>query len=120
MIPVDQVIREVEDSANILSSKKLEKSDSFDAFGYDSSDPVALMQIMFLFLVFLLLWPILTVFLRGIFFCCPKCWKFLEFLDRKIFWNTYIRFILETYLEIMISCCLRFDNINFDDATEIF
>ena len=120
MIPVDKVIIEVEDSVNVLSTRKLSKSDSFDAFGFDSSDPIALMQIMFLFLLFLFLWPFITMLLRGIFFCCPKCWKCLEFLDRKIFWNTYVRFMLETYLEIMISCCLRFDSISFDDATEIF
>ena len=37
-----------------------------------------------------------------------------------MFWNTYIRFGLEAYLELQIATLLRFKNFSFDGADQIF
>ena len=91
-------------------------SDSFADYGFDSTDPIRNLQVMFLFLVFLMLYPVLSIGLRGLCFCSERCKRCIERMNKAMYWNTYIRFCLETYLELQISALLRFKNFSFSEA----
>ena len=75
---------------------------------------------MFLFLVFLIIYPVLSLGCRGLCFCSSRCKRCLNRLDAKMYWNTYIRFTLEAYIELQISVMLRLNNLSFEGADQIF
>ena len=75
---------------------------------------------MFIFLLFLIAYPVISLGLRGLCYCSRCCKRYLNWLDAKMFWNTYIRFALEAYLELQICVLLRFKNFSFESADQIF
>lgn len=75
---------------------------------------------MFLFIMLLLSYPILSLGLRGLCFCSNRCKRCLDWLNAKMFWNTYIRFILEAYFELQICSLLRFKNFSFAGGDQAF
>ena len=99
MIPTEAFIQEGENSFGLMRDPYT-TSQNFTDFGFDSTDPIRNLQIMFLVLVFLLCYPVLTVILRSLCCCSSRCKRCLDRLNDKMFWNTYIRFALEAYLEL--------------------
>ena len=49
-----------------------------------------------------------------------KCQRWINLTCNSLFWNTYIRFWLESYLEFSIACLLRFRRFSFASASESF
>ena len=78
------------------------------------------LQVIFIFIIFLLSLPIILLILRGLFYWSAKCKRCLNMISRKIYWSLYIRFILESFLELCIASLLRFHNIVFDSSSAIF
>ena len=119
MLPTEEFIQAGEDRVG-LQKDSISISDSFEDFGFDSTDPIRNLQVMFLFLVLLLIYPVFSLGLRGLCFCSNRCKRCLNWLDSMMFWNTYIRFALEAYLELQICVLLRFKNFSFEGADQIF
>ena len=119
MIPTEEFIKKGEDSVG-LEKDDFFISDSFEEFGFDSTDPIRNLQIMFIFLLFLIAYPLLSLGLRGLCYCSRCCKRCVDYLDNQMFWNTYIRFALEAYLELQICSMLRFKNFSFDSDDQIF
>ena len=71
--------------------------------GYETLDPMRNLQIVFVVLVVLCLLPILLKVVLLLVSCCAPIKKVVKFLEEKLYWNTYIRFILEAYLELSIA-----------------
>ena len=95
-------------------------SDNFEDFGYDTSDVILNLQIMFIFILILLALPIILTLAR---WCCKrkkKCVSYLNWIGKRIFWSTYIRFILESFLEIALAGILRLKNFSFVSGSEFF
>ena len=95
-------------------------TENFDNFGFESSDPIRNLQVLFLFIMFLLTLPIIFLMIRAIFYWNARCQKGLKVLHRKMFWSTYIRFMLEAFLELCITSLLRIEHLLFDSTSEIF
>ena len=65
--------------------------------------------------------PLILFFFTGIFFCCNNCCsRFLDRMKERIFWNTYIRFSFEAFLELSISCMLRIESFSFSTGSNSF
>lgn len=76
---------------------------------------------IFIILVVLIALPILLLFLKGVFACCEnKCSRCIDHLVSRVFWNSYIRFGLEAYLEFAISSMIRLKNFDFETASDKF
>ena len=107
LIPTGDLIDGMEDGLGI---RNLEYSltDNFIDFGFDTTDPIRNLSVLFIFMMFLVAYPVLSLFLRGLCFWCDKCNQCLAKIDQSIFFNTYLRYGLESYLELCISSLLRF------------
>ena len=64
--------------------------------------------------------PIVSLLLKFIFFWVPKCNKSINWLNNKMFFNIYIRFGLEAYLELSLVSMIRFQNFTFGNSSEKF
>ena len=81
---------------------------SFVDFQFDSSGPIRNLQIMFLAMIVLIAIPICMLILKMLFFWCKKVQYRINQVNSAMFFNVYIRFGLETYLELCLSSLLRF------------
>ena len=95
-------------------------NDNFKDFELDSTDVIRNLQIVFLFFFILLVLPIVMLLLFSLFSWNAKCKKWLTLAAKSIFWNTYVRFWLESYLEFSIAIFIRFRKFTFGSASEIF
>ena len=95
-------------------------TDNFADYGFDSTDPMSNLQMIFIVMVLLLMFSVYILFMRCICFWSDKCKRCLNWMHRIIFWNPYLRFALEAYLELSVSSMLRFNNLQFSTASEIF
>ena len=95
-------------------------SDNFEDFGYESSDVILNLQIMFIFILILVALPIMILLLRICFKKKRKCIRCLDWIGKQLFWATYIRFILESYLEIALAGILRLKFFSFDTGSDSF
>ena len=95
-------------------------TESFIDFQFDSSGPIRNLQIMFLIMVFLLAFPVTLLILKVLFFWNKKIQGCIDRTLRAIFFNIYIRFGLEAYLELSLSSLIRFKNYTFDTPSEKF
>lgn len=75
---------------------------------------------MFLFIIFLVIFPIFSLVCKGLCFWSDKCIRCRNWINRKIFFGTYIRFGLEAFLELSISVLLRVKGWKFDTGSQKF
>ena len=80
MLPTEEVIKEGEVSVG-LEKDGFFISDSFEEYGFDSTDPIRNLQIMFIFLLFLIAYPLLSLGLRGLCYCSRTCKRCLNWFD---------------------------------------
>ena len=64
--------------------------------------------------------PFVFLLLKGAFFWNKRCNKYLNLILSKIYFNVYLRFVLEAYLELSLSSILRFKNFTFGSSSEVF
>ena len=80
MLPTEEFIKEGEVSVG-LEKDDFFISDSFEEFGFDSTDPIQNLQVMFIFMLFLIAYPILSLGLRGLCYCSRSFKRCLDWLN---------------------------------------
>ena len=75
---------------------------------------------MYICILFLLILPVLLLLLRWLFCWSERCMNCLATVRNLFYWNTYIRIVLESILEISIVSTLRLHNLLFNSASAIF
>ena len=89
--------------------------ENFQEFGYTSSDPVQNLEIIFLFMVCLMLLPIIVKFAELMSFWNDTAVQALRrFKETNLYWNYYLRFGIQAYLEIALSSLFRIKSYKFD------
>ena len=100
----------------LLKSKESEDS---DAIKEEKSNVLANMGVMLVILVVM----IVLILFTGLFICLcrksPKCLNIFKQIRAKIFWNTILRFILQSYLKTTIGCLFAVSFISFGDKNKI-
>lgn len=119
IVPLEKAMADVEVEIGIQNDSYVH-SDNFEDFGYESSDVILNLQIMFLFILLLIVLPFVLVLLQLICKRSKKCNKCLDWFSQRLFWSTYIRFILESYLELALASILRLKNFSFETGSEAF
>ena len=119
MIPTDSLIQGYEDDVGLVSGEYI-ISDNFADFGFDSADPIKNLQVMFLFILFLVMFPVFTLMCKGLCFWSDKCMRCRTWLNNKILFNTYIRFGLEAFLELTICCLIRIKAWDYTTGSDKF
>ena len=64
--------------------------------------------------------PLLILLIRVIFTRCAKMRTLIGKINDKMYYNMYIRFGLEAYLELALVSSIRFKKYSFSDANEKF
>ena len=119
ILPTESLIEQIESYLGIVNDD-FTLTDAFIDFQFDSSGPIRNLQIMFLLMIFLIALPVFTLILRLLFFWNERCIRFIQTLNSKMFFNLFIRFGLEAYLEICLSSIIRFRNLTFETPSEKF
>ena len=115
MIPTEQLIEDSEGAIGIKTDE-FGLTDSFIDYGFDSTDPIRNLQVMFMLMVFLFIYPFFSLVWRIVFCWSEKCKRCIKFLNNKVYFNTYLRIGLETFLELSITSLLR--TLKFDVTTD--
>ena len=95
-------------------------TDSFADIEFDSSGPIHNLQIMFLAMLVLATLPFFLILLKFLFIWSKKVSRCINYVHSKIYFNLYIRFGLEAYLELCLSSLIRFKRYRFEDDNERF
>ena len=119
ILPTEELIDGVKDGLGI-SSDEYVLTDDFFIFGYESTSPIDNLQLKFIALVGLIVLPLLLSLVRVLFCRCRCTNGCIGWIRKRIFFNTYIRFGLEAYLELALSSLLRLKNFRFINASENF
>lgn len=76
---------------------------------------------MFIVITFLVLFPFIALVLKGVFHCCDNCVsRFVLRAVKNVYWNSYIRFWMEAYLEMAVCSLLRMKNLNLNSPSASF
>jgi len=76
---------------------------------------------MFIGMVFLIFFPLIALLSKAVLYCCNNCFsRFVDRIIKRVFWNSYIRFWMEAYLELSISSLLRLKIFSFDSPSDSF
>ena len=75
--------------------------------GFESLDPFKNLQLIFVAFAAMFIIPLLIKILWVLVYCCGPLRNLLEALERKIYWNFFIRFFLESYLELLIVALIN-------------
>lgn len=103
-----------------IENDEFELTDSFVDFEYYQSGPMRNLQIMFIVLFVLVALPVVLVIFKGLFFFSTKIQSCINTTLDKLFFNIYIRFTLEAYMELALSSLIRFKNYTFTTTSEKF
>ena len=114
---IDDVVDIFEDETGLIEDKEFILSDSFEDFGYTTTDIIENLSVIFLVFLLLLAAPLCFLILYGLLGWCRGCKKCLAATAGAIFMNSYIRFLLESYLELCLSSMLRFKMLVFGAAS---
>ena len=67
----------------------------------------------------LLILPVIVLLLELLLTCLPKAQSAVQkFKNEYIYWNIYLRFLIESYLELSISCLIRIQAFKFTTITD--
>lgn len=118
-VPTRGVIDEIENMLRIVNDK-FRLTENFVDFEYYCSGPIRNLQIVFLAMVVLVCLPIVLLALKAALFWAARCNRVLNWLLGKLFFNAYIRFALVAYLQISLTCLIRFENFAFVTPSDEF
>ena len=83
-------------------------NNTFEEFDYATTDPIQNLKFIFLLAVFLVLLPLLMKAIKLVTFFSKDSQKKIKMVESQyIYWNLYIRFMLETNLEFCLSAFIR-------------
>ena len=118
VIPVEGIMEDLQSWFDIEEDGHLLQQ-NFHEFDYNSTNPVDNLEVIFLSFVLLVVLPIFFKILETVFKCCDKIAKPLNrFKTKVIYWNLYLRFFLEAFLELSIVSLLRLRFIKATTLTE--
>ena len=117
---INDAVDEFEEKTELRDDTELILSDNFEDFGFTTTDMIQNLSVIFLVLLLLLAVPFFLLLLYGLFRWCRECKKCLAAIIGAIFMNTYIRFFLESYLELSLSSMLRLERLIFGAASPAF
>lgn len=95
-------------------------TERFIDFEFASSGPIKNLQVIFLAMLVLVLAPVILLLIRKAFFWSQKCKRATNTVSKVLFFNAYIRFLLEAYLELSLTCLIRFQAFSFSTPSEKF
>ena len=108
MISVDGIIDWVSEYVDSTPDRKPVGS-QFHEFGYEQSNPVRNLGVVFLGMVAIIL---LMIVLKLVELICSTCRRASQairsFKETKLYWNLIIRYTLEMYMELSICSMIRF------------
>ena len=119
VIPVDGVMEFIEKYVHGTDDSAM-IPEVFHNFNYSSTDPIQNLEIIFLVLAALLIAPIIMKLVELI--CSCNQWasnRVRNFKTTVLYWNTYLRFFLEAFLELSIACLLRVKSIRVETTDDI-
>ena len=92
---------------------------NFHEFDYNSTNPIDNLEVIFLAFLILVVLPILYKILEMVFTCWDRVAAPLSrFKSKVIYWNLYLRFFLEAFLELSIVSLIRLRFIKTTTTTE--
>ena len=103
IIDTNPLVATIENRLGLKWQETEPLNESFGEMGYETLDPMRNLQLMFVMLGVLCLVPILLKFILILVSCCAPIKNGVKYLEGKLYWNIYIRFILETHLELSIA-----------------
>ena len=110
MESIDNVIKAKDDAELVF--------EHFKQFEYSSTNPIYNLKIIFFAMIALLLIPIVVKGLELAFYCDNTMRYIQRFKEKKLYWNLYLRFFLETFLELAISGFVRVKVFRITNVTE--
>ena len=119
LIPVDGIMEEIK--THIKTAKdSYTMPENLQEFGYESTDPVQNLAIIFLFSVGLLVLPLLILIVELISSFHKSAQDALvKWKNENVYWNFYLRFLFEAYLELALSGLLRIKAFKFSTSADI-
>ena len=118
LLPAEHVIEGIEEMLSITHDE-IYLTENFVDFGFDSTTPMMNLELIFIILLILLVYPLFQLLLIGIFCRSSKCEKIIARVNKTMFFNTYLRIGMETYLELAVVVLLRFRHLLFSTYSEI-
>ena len=116
VIPVDGIMEDitrwlgVEDDGYLLSK-------NFHDFDYNTTNPIDNLEVIFFAFIFLMILPVVFKMIELLFSYCNRMTRPLHnFKTKVMYWNLYLRFFLETFLEFSIVSLIR---LRFIKATSL-
>lgn len=116
IIPTDYIIEKV---FRIKESADDTTNTILSALGYKSTKLLSNMGTFFIALAFILALVVLIIVMRFLIKKFERVRKVYEWLNKKLFFNLFLRTIMEGYLNFCISAFLAISNLSFDTADEI-
>ena len=118
-IPIDGFMDSVE---KIFKGKvDIELSDNFAEFQYETTDPIQNLQFNFVFLLSLMIVPVLIRLVELVVMEYEEgTYRVQEFKRRHIYWNMFLRFFLQAYLELAITGFIRVKAYSYDSWPDTF
>ena len=77
------------------------------------------LELIFIIYLILLAFPLVPLLLKVLFFWSKTCEKAIARIKKTMFFNTYLRIGMETYLELAVVILLRFRHLLFTSYSEI-
>ena len=120
LFPMDGILEIIDDILGAIDDEYL-MLDNFKEFEYESTNPINNLKIVFIFLVALIFMRPFYKLIELAFKCSERVTSSLEkFKNTQLYWNVYLRFILETFLELSITSLLRIKVFRMENKTEVF
>lgn len=119
LVETEPLIEEVESRFEIKNDDFF-VTETFCDFGYKTTSTMRNLQIMFVFILILVTLPVCLFFFQLILCWSRRAGKLFNAIKKRVFFNLYLRFGLEAYLELALASMLRFKNFNLDDRSAIF
>ena len=70
-------------------------------------------------MIVLTILPFIVLLLELLLSCLPKAKSAVQkFKNENIYWNSYLRFLIESYLELSIACLIRIQAFKFETITD--
>ena len=117
LIPTESATRWITDNI-FKTADEFEIPDNFSEFGYNSTNTVANLQFVFFFMLFITIVPLLLAFLKVCIGWNEKIVAVIEKIKANLYWNFYLRFIMEAYMELSIAHLLKLVVFKFSTVVD--
>lgn len=116
IIPTDYIIEKV---FRIKESADDTTNNILSHLGYKSTNLLSNMGTFFIALAFILGLVVLIIIMRFMIKKFERVRKVYEWLNKKLFFNLFLRTVMEGYLNFCISAFLAISKLSFDTADQI-